>query len=43
LPELALDVVESTVARLLVGDYIARYQAMRDAIGKGRRKVGSKK
>ena len=29
LPELALDVVESTVARLPVEDYIAGYQAMR--------------
>jgi hypothetical protein len=29
LPELALDVIESTVARLPVKDYIAGYQAMR--------------
>jgi len=37
LPELALDVVESTVARLPVKDYIAGYQAMRDAMGKGKK------
>jgi hypothetical protein len=37
LPELALDVVESTVARLPVEDYTAGYQAMRDAMGKGRK------
>jgi hypothetical protein len=36
LPALALDVVESTVARLPVEDYTAGYQAMRDAMGKGR-------
>jgi len=36
LPELALDVVEKTVARLPVEDYIAGYQAMR-------KKVKSKK
>ena len=34
LPELALDVVESTVARLPVKDYIAGYQAMRGRHGK---------
>ena len=39
LPELALDVVESTVARLPVEDYTAGYQAMRDAIGKGKGKA----
>ena len=38
LPELALDVVESTVARLPVEDYTAGYQAMRDAMGKGKKK-----
>jgi uncharacterized protein YdhG (YjbR/CyaY superfamily) len=38
LPELALDVVEKTVARLPVEDYIAGYQAMRDAMGKKSRK-----
>ena len=38
LPELALDVVEKTVARLPVKDYIAGYQAMRDAMGKGKGK-----
>jgi hypothetical protein len=36
LPELALDVVESTVARLPVEDYTAGYQAMREAMGKGK-------
>ena len=39
LPELALDVVESTVARLPVEDYTAGYQAMRDAMGKGKGKA----
>ena len=38
LPELALDVVESTVARLPVEAYTAGYQAMRDAMGKGKGK-----
>ena len=41
LEDLALDVVEKTVARLPVKDYIAGYQAMRDAMGK--KKVGSRK
>jgi hypothetical protein len=35
LPDLALDVVESTVARLPVAEYAAGYQAMRDGMGKG--------
>jgi hypothetical protein len=39
LPELALDVVESTVVRLPVEDYTAGYQAMRDAMGKGKGKA----
>ena len=39
LPELALDVVESTLARLPVEDYTAGYQAMRDAMGKGKGKA----
>jgi hypothetical protein len=34
LPDLALDVVEKTVARLPVKDYVAGYQAMRDGMGK---------
>jgi uncharacterized protein YdhG (YjbR/CyaY superfamily) len=38
LPELALDVVEKTVARLPVKDYVAGYQAARDAMGKGSKK-----
>ncbi len=42
LPELALDVVEKTVARLPVEEYTAGYQAMRAAMGKDR-KVKSKK
>jgi hypothetical protein len=37
LPELALDVVEKTVARLPVEDYTAGYQAMRDAQKKSRK------
>jgi hypothetical protein len=36
LPDLALDVVESTVAQLPVSEYVAGYQAMRDAMGKGK-------
>ena len=39
LADLALDVVESTVARLPVSDYAAGYQAMRDALGKGKAKA----
>jgi hypothetical protein len=39
LPDLALDVVESTVARLPVSEYIAGYQAKRDAMGKGKAKA----
>ena len=42
LPELALDVVERTVARLPVDDYIAGYQAMRDTMGKGKNKPAAK-
>ena len=38
LSDLALDVVEKTVARLPVKDYVAGYQAMREAMGKGKRK-----
>jgi hypothetical protein len=38
LSDLALDVVESTVARLPVSEYAAGYQAMRDAMGKGKAK-----
>jgi hypothetical protein len=39
LPELSLDVVEKTVARLPVEEYVAGYQAMRDAMkGKGKKK-----
>lgn len=41
LPELALEVVEGTVARLPVGDYTAGYQAMREAMGKGKGKAKS--
>ena len=36
LPDLALNVVASTVARLPVSKYVAGYQAMRDAMGKGK-------
>ena len=39
LPDLALDVIESTVARLPVSEYAAGYQAMRDAMGKGKAKA----
>jgi hypothetical protein len=39
LPDLALDVVERTVARLPVSEYAAGYQAMRDAMGKGKAKA----
>src|ERR671926_1424375 len=39
LADLALDVVESTVARLPVSAYTAGYQAMRDAMGKGKAKA----
>ena len=42
LPALALDVVESTLARLPVKDYTAGYQAMRDAMGKGKAKANVK-
>ena len=44
LPDLALDVVESTVARLPVKEYVAGYQAARDAMkGKTKGKAGAKK
>lgn len=39
LGDLALDVVEGTVARLPVEEYAAGYQAMRDAMGKGKTKA----
>jgi hypothetical protein len=39
LPELALDVIERTVARIQVGDYTAGYKAVRDAMGKGKGKA----
>ena len=39
LPDLALDVIERTVARLPVSEYAAGYQAMRDAMGKGKAKA----
>jgi Domain of unknown function (DU1801) len=41
LPELALDVVERTLARLPVEEYVAGYQAMRE--GMGGKKVRGKK
>ena len=37
--DLAMDVVERTVARLPVGEYVAGYQAVRDAMGKGKGKA----
>jgi uncharacterized protein YdhG (YjbR/CyaY superfamily) len=39
LPELALDVIEKTVARFPVKEYVAGYQAMRDAMGKAKGKA----
>jgi hypothetical protein len=39
---LALDVVEKTLARLPVADYTAGYQAVRDAMGKGKAKSAAK-
>ncbi len=39
LPDLALDVVEGTIARIPVADYAAGYQAMRDAMKKGKSKA----
>lgn len=39
LPDLALDVIEKTVARLPVAEYAAGYKAMRDAMGKGKAKA----
>jgi hypothetical protein len=43
LPELALDVVERTLARLPVKEYVAGYQAMRDAMkGKSKAKPAAK-
>lgn len=41
--DLAMDVVEKTVARLPVEKYVAGYQAVRDAMGKGKRKAAGKK
>ncbi|OAI42677.1 hypothetical protein AYO41_00655 [Verrucomicrobia bacterium SCGC AG-212-E04] len=41
LPDLALDVIEGTLARLPVSVYAAGYQAMRDAMGKGKTKTKS--
>jgi hypothetical protein len=44
LPELALDVVEKTLARLPVKEYVAGYQAARDAMkGKSKGKATAKK
>ncbi|HSV63403.1 MAG TPA: DUF1801 domain-containing protein [Chthoniobacterales bacterium] len=37
LPDLALDVVEKTLARLPVKDYIAGYEAMREGMKKGKK------
>src|SRR5436190_20437345 len=42
LPELALDVVEKTLARLPVKDYVAGYQAMRAGMGKAKHKPAAK-
>jgi hypothetical protein len=42
LADLALDVVESAVARLPVSEYVAGYHAMRDAMGKGKAKPAAK-
>ena len=39
LSDLALDVVERVIGRLPVKEYIAGYQAMRDAMGKGKAKA----
>src|SRR5450432_296472 len=39
LPDLALDVIESTIARMPVPEYVAGYQAMREAMGKGKAKA----
>lgn len=39
LPALALDVIERTVARLPVAEYTAGYQAMREAMHKGKAKA----
>ena len=38
LSDLALDVIEKTVARMPVPEYTAGYQAMRDSMGKGKAK-----
>ena len=38
LPDLALDVVEQTLARLPPAKYASSYQAVRDAMGKGKNK-----
>ena len=42
LPDLALDVIERTVARLPVSEYAAGYKAMREAMGKGKAKPAAK-
>lgn len=42
LPDLALDVIEGTVAQLSVPEYAAGYQAMREAMGKGKAKPVAK-
>ena len=42
LEDLALDVVEKTVARLPVEEYAAGYQAMRDAMGKKKASGGTR-
>jgi hypothetical protein len=42
LPDLALDLVERTVAQLPVAEYAAGYQAMRDAMGKRKAKPKAK-
>jgi uncharacterized protein YdhG (YjbR/CyaY superfamily) len=41
--DLALDLVERTVARLPVEEYIAGYQAMRDGMGKGKGKSSGRR
>ena len=43
LSDLALDVVEKTLARLPVKEYVAGYRATRDAMGKGKGKTGARK
>ena len=43
LPDLALDVVEKTIAKLPVEKYVAGYQAVRDGMKKGKGKAGARK